>query len=817
MIEVRIQNEDKSNLIDWRSLNIQKELTNLVDTCSFSILKNKDSYLPEIADEVEIRDKIGDGEQQLQATSNIVQSRDSGGAYTNTTLVGTTYLNIGTITPTKKTYFSRVGVYIVDKGTGSFRVRIRRTSDDKEFAISSISSPNGEGHSTNLTDGGFIYFSVNCILEEGVEYTISVYSSVNGLLLKSQSSNNEATVSYIAEETIKEKTINIISKGETRTFTTENEGVLHNSVIDLDNSQYRFDNVSFGTVGNYRGRNIIYSSEVAGGDYFNYLMIHGVGSYDIRLNGIGTEVVVKVDTIFPAYNVVATGINVSSSARLYSVDYSLNGTDWVNLGRNINYSGFKAIFNAKGNSVFYIKYYKHSTDNSGANYLSSNFSVVADINLGDKIFGGYVTEIEEDLSQVEGGYVKIHCQDYTYGLSGVLVAKSYTGQTAKAIIEDLVSEFVPDFTTTNVVAPTTIAKIVFNQVSVADCLTRISKIIGYEWFVDSNKDIHFFQRFSLTAPFGLTDTGGNYIYKTLKRTIDGTQIANQVKVRGGMGTETSLFEDTITVKGDETLTFKLPYKFADLQVWVNDIEKTVGIDNIHDFTSHDVLYNYQLDSIRFENTLNDGDEVKFAGYKKYPVMAIVSDDASISLIGLREKLVVDNTLEDTTTARERAFLELELAKDAITDCSFRTYENGLECGMTISVGSEKREVGELDYIINRVRFQTRTPEEFDYQVYCSTARKMGLTQFLKELATRGDSFREDESEVAEQIRTDWQDFQISEEIEAIGASEVFEDLEIEEDSLLTDVEPLWVLAPYHPENIEDPKRAGQLSNSFKLT
>lgn len=439
----------------------------------------------------------------------------------------------------------------------------------------------------------------------------------------------------------------------------------------------------------------------------------------------------------------------------------------------------------------------------------------------EKIFGGYITEISEDLNQVEGGYAKIHCQDYTYGLSGILVADSYTGETAKDIIDDLVSEYVSDFTTTNVVAPTTIAKIVFNQVSVADCLTRISKIIGYEWYVDVNKDIHFFQRFSLSAPFNLTDTGGNYIYKTLKRTIDGTQIANQIKVRGGTGTETALFDDTITVKGNETLTFKLPYKFADLQVWVDSgaglVEQTVGIDNIHDFTSHDVLYNYQLDSIRFENTLNDGDEVKFAGYKKYPVMAIVSDDASINLIGLRERLVVDNTLENATTARERAFLELELAKDAITDCSFRTYESGLECGMTITVGSEKREVDELDFIINKIRFQTRTPEEFEYTVDCSTARKMGLTQFLKELATRGDSFREDDSEVAEQIKTDWQEFQIEEEIESIGASEVFEDLEIEEDSLLTETEPLWVLAPYHPTSLSDTKRAGQLSNSFKLT
>ena len=438
----------------------------------------------------------------------------------------------------------------------------------------------------------------------------------------------------------------------------------------------------------------------------------------------------------------------------------------------------------------------------------------------NKIFGGRITRVEEELDYVDGKKHRISGQDYSYDLSSRLVARSFVGETGGDIISNVITEFAPDFTTTNVNCDVSIAKIVFNQVSVSDCLTRISSIIGYEWFVDENKDIHFFERFSLSAPFNLTDTSGNYVYKSLKKTIDGSQIANQVKVRGGMGTETSLFEDTITVNGNETLSFKLPYKFANLSVFVDSgtgfEEKIVGIDNIDEFTSVDVLYNYQAESIRFEAPLNDGDEIKFSGNKKFPVMAIVEDTASVSEIGLREKLIVDNTLENTSTARERASLELELGKDAIKDCSFRTYTSGLEPGMKISIGSTNRRVSELDYIITKISFRTRTPDSFEYHVDTSTARKVGLTEFLKGLARRDDAFREDENEVAEIVKKDNQGIVISEDITRIFPEEDTAEIEITEDFRNTDVEPLWVLAPYVPDNIEDTKRMGRLNRSFKL-
>ena len=76
-----------------------------------------------------------------------------------------------------------------------------------------------------------------------------------------------------------------------------------------------------------------------------------------------------------------------------------------------------------------------------------------------------------------------------------------------------------------------------------------------------------------------------------------------------------------------------------VRYWEGYVEQVVGIDNMNDFTDKDVLYNYQADSIRFENALSDGDIIKFSGYKKYLVMAQVEDADSINAFGLRENLL----------------------------------------------------------------------------------------------------------------------------------------------------------------------------------
>ncbi|KKT72756.1 MAG: hypothetical protein UW68_C0026G0005 [Candidatus Collierbacteria bacterium GW2011_GWB1_44_6] len=464
----------------------------------------------------------------------------------------------------------------------------------------------------------------------------------------------------------------------------------------------------------------------------------------------------------------------------------------------------------------------------GTRLLTPEVSDLIEIYDGaDLVFSGQIINITEDIESNAGALLfTVQCVDHTYELDGILVAETYENMTVKQIIDDIVANYAPTFTAVNVNSTYLISKIVFNQISISQCLKRLADLLKYEWYVDEVKDIHFFTKFTNVAPYNLTDTSGNFIYDSLSRKVDGTQIANQVKVRGGLGTETSLFTDVTTVKGNNTLSFKLPYKYKGLVIRVDTgsgyVGKQVGIEFIDKFVSEggtaDVLYNYQDDSIRFPSVFADGNKIEFSGYRKYPVMAVASDSASIDLYGLREKLIKDNSIEDNTIARKRATAELQVYKDEISDGRFDTYTKGLRAGMVIQLDSTLRNVT-TDFLIKKLKMKPIDPSTFMYSIELITTRKYTLIDLLQKLLQTED-YKIDEHEVAEIIKTDLAEVTIEELIEVVHAVAdvvaitIVEN--IQKDPIGAHVEPIWVLADYFPTGPTDPKRTGRLDLSFEL-
>lgn len=279
----------------------------------------------------------------------------------------------------------------------------------------------------------------------------------------------------------------------------------------------------------------------------------------------------------------------------------------------------------------------------------------------DKIFAGKVNSVDNNAEAGLGAYLTIRCTDHTMEFDRLLASRTYEDTTVHDIIDDLVSSYAPSFTINNVSSNFIIPKIVFNQVPLSQCLRRLADIMRYDWYIDPDKDIHFFERNTNTAPFDLTDTSGNFVYKTLSRSSDGTQIVNRVKVRGGEY-DGDTYTDVITVKGSDSKSFKLPYKFSNLTIELDTgggyVSKTVGIDFIDDFTTKDVLYNFQDQSFRFETARGDGNKIRFSGNPKVPVLAIAEDSPSVIAYGAIEKLIRDDTIESNNVARKRASAEL---------------------------------------------------------------------------------------------------------------------------------------------------------------
>lgn len=438
------------------------------------------------------------------------------------------------------------------------------------------------------------------------------------------------------------------------------------------------------------------------------------------------------------------------------------------------------------------------------------------------IFSGSLLTIEEKVeSNADGLLFSISGVDWTHALGDVLVSEVYEAQTIEAIIADMISSYAPTFTTTNTSCTFTIERIVFNQVSIAQCIKKLAEIVQYDWYVDEDKDIHFFSKFTNTAPYNLTDTSGNYIYASLQRSVDGSQIANRVKVRGGEYNALT-YTDVITVKGNDSKSFKLPYKFADLSIELDTgggyVAKTVGIDFVDDFTTKDVLYNYNERSFRFEVALADGNKIRFSGSPKVPVLAIAEDAVSIATYGVKEKLIRDNTIEDISTARQRAIAELGAYKDAVSDVKFDTYTAGLRPGMFIGLDSTLRNVSD-SFLIKQVVFSTISPIAYKYAVQVVSTRKYGLIELLQKLL-EPDPEQADDSEVSEKIKTDIMTLGVAELIDVILATTDDNTItcseDIQDDPIGAGVEPIWVLGTYFPSSHADTKRQGRLDYSMKL-
>jgi len=88
---------------------------------------------------------------------------------------------------------------------------------------------------------------------------------------------------------------------------------------------------------------------------------------------------------------------------------------------------------------------------------------------------------------------------------------------------------IPDFTTNNVADGPIISDISFDYIQVSDAITKIAEICGYEWYVDYDKDIHFFAKNTYPAPFQLDDNQADY--KDLIINTNISQIRNRIFVK----------------------------------------------------------------------------------------------------------------------------------------------------------------------------------------------------------------------------------------------------------------------------------------------
>lgn len=361
--------------------------------------------------------------------------------------------------------------------------------------------------------------------------------------------------------------------------------------------------------------------------------------------------------------------------------------------------------------------------------IISPLNVLGSTNI-EYLFSGTIQSIE--LTQAGHGEVvaTLLCVDHTVELDKALIRRTYENMTDKEIIEDIVERFAPGagFTTNQVEEGPTIDKITFKYVQPSKAIEKIAKLTGRYWYIDYNRNIVYREKTSFTN-YELDSNTNNY--KNLKIKKDLSQIKNRVYVRGGQ--KLSDFTDYETVGNGVSRRFVLPDKPSDVTVYVNDVQKTVGVKNI-DTSGYDYYLNFQEKYIEQDSNasvLTSSDELKIT-YKYYiPILVAIEDTDSINEYGVREFAIFDKTIETTQSARDRATAELIDYADKLIEGSFtlKNWGSRVASGRKFTIDLPEYGIDD-EYVVQKVQHRSMGGGNYETTVHIASAKTVGIINFL---------------------------------------------------------------------------------------
>ena len=366
----------------------------------------------------------------------------------------------------------------------------------------------------------------------------------------------------------------------------------------------------------------------------------------------------------------------------------------------------------------------------------------------DVLFGGTIYSIRKmtsGKSQTSSSRTysyAIQAEDYQRQLDRYLVNNSYTDDTCATIIGDFVTNYTDPaigYTTTNVSTGPIIEEINFIYTPVSQCIQDLATISGYDWYVDENKDIHFFEKETISAPFDIDETAVKTYIDNLQVNPNYSQTRNRIYVRGGYYLSPAVYEENIECDGTERI-WKTAYKPHTLSnVQLDAVAKTSAVDHVNaDDGTYQFFWNYHdqyircADNVGTQATPANGVVLTFDYYYEIPVIVRADNTASQTTIaaleggtGIYEAVIYDDTLETREQAKVRALVEVDTYGDATIKGSFVTHEHLFKPGQYIKLDVDGFEDWDGNYQIQEIRIEPVTADDVRYTVtFASTLYRL---------------------------------------------------------------------------------------------
>lgn len=370
-----------------------------------------------------------------------------------------------------------------------------------------------------------------------------------------------------------------------------------------------------------------------------------------------------------------------------------------------------------------------------------------------KIFAGIIDEIKADFKTSQVTFYECTARDYSYVIDRRLVVENYKNQSADAILRDIVNKYVPGFTVSNVSQEAPVIEVMpFYYKRPSDCFKDLCKYVGWEWYVDYEKDLHFFNPMELGQQAPIVINNDSNIRK-LKHEIDTSTLRNRVYVNGG-----TMLSDpqVIQWKADGVgRTWVLPWEPYDFSLQIGGIAKTVGIESVDEETDCDYLLKQKDKYLRASaqtQTPADGITIQLTAKQAIDVITVVEDLASQQAIaamqggdGVYEHYVSDDALVTVEAGEAAGTADLLQHANPKVKGSFDTEIPGWEPGQLVYIDLPARGISGT-FLIQKVTIKPASATLLTFKISYG-GRLLGIADFLKALVSSQKSKKSNDTNV----------------------------------------------------------------------
>jgi hypothetical protein len=278
-----------------------------------------------------------------------------------------------------------------------------------------------------------------------------------------------------------------------------------------------------------------------------------------------------------------------------------------------------------------------------------------------------------------------------------IINESYQDMFIHEIFQTLITNYAPYLSFGEIQTIGYKISVSFSDTKLFDALQRLARAIDFNIEVDKDKKIHFVKATSKNNPYNILE--GSYKKGTANFSIDSTRMVNELIIRGGQGLSNDI-TDIFFANGVSDI-YSLRYQPTETRVYVNNVEKTVSVDNFSDTNPADVYIDYQNRAIRFNVMPAANAEIKVIYKRYYNLKKVLNEFSSQKRWGIKSDIVIFEGITEESDLMKRGNEYLKRNANPRISGGLRPFENKWKVGESVKVIISSLGVNDVLYLTSK--------------------------------------------------------------------------------------------------------------------